>query len=369
MSNLQSISTGQIKAQDLKNGSAAAPKPEETGDSNDPTFGLLLGPLLASLFQNVQQTPADAIKLNEGVSPAGKATDQTQDTNEPQQPTELSKLLLRIQNKDTAIETENTLAPQFSESLKNAKGNIISQEPAQKETAETKNTSADENAQSVQKDNDGKNVVDLLDKSEKHNSSLLRNVTVLDNDGKNDSGLQKAEPTTIVGPSKADSSTIVQQVQSSDLPAALHGAAAQSTGTGGSSASIRPSGVETTDAFDHAVSIVKDGNRLAVQLDHNGLGKLDINLSLDKGAVNAQINVADNATKKLIENNMQQIVNSILGDGVSVGGFSVSLKQQSNWDGSNQNQRNETRQRGEPEIQSVVAPSTNVVQGLINIFI
>ncbi len=352
----------------MKNGSTA-PKPEETGDSNDPTFGLLLGPLLASIFQNVQQTQPDPIKLSDRTSPAGKATDQTQDTIEPQQPTELSKLLLRIQNKDTEIETENTLPLQLPEPLKNTKGNIDSQEPAQKETAETKNTSADENAQSVQKDNDGKNVVDVSDKAEKHNASLLRNVTVLDNDDKNNGGLQKADPTTIVRPSKTDFSTIVQQVQSSDLHAAFHGVAAQSTETGGSSAAIRPSGVEISDAFDHAVSIVKDGNRLAVQLDHNGLGKLDINLSLDKGAVNAQINVADNATKKLIENNMQQIVNSILGDGVSVGGFSVSLKQQSNWDGSNQNQRNETRQRDEPEIQSVVAPSTNVAKGLINIFI
>jgi flagellar hook-length control protein FliK len=112
-----------------------------------------------------------------------------------------------------------------------------------------------------------------------------------------------------------------------------------------------------------------DGNRLAVQLDHDGLGKLDINLSLDKGAVNAQINVADDAAKKLIENNMQQIVNSLLGEGVSISGFSVSLKQQGTWDGATRYRRDEAEEKSGPVLQPVSAPNAATARGLVNIFI
>lgn len=92
------------------------------------------------------------------------------------------------------------------------------------------------------------------------------------------------------------------------------------------------------DVLDPAPSIVKDGNRLAVKFEQDGLGKLDIDLRLNKGVINAQIQVADDSTKTLIENNMQQIVDSLLKAGLSVGGFSVSLK------GGN-------RQNGTPEEQ------------------
>jgi len=80
------------------------------------------------------------------------------------------------------------------------------------------------------------------------------------------------------------------------------------------------------DALDTAPTIVKDGNRLAVKFEQDGLGKLDIDLRLNKGMINAHFQAADDTTKTLIENNMQQIVDSLLKAGLSVGGFSVSLK-------------------------------------------
>jgi len=362
------ISAGQIKAQEPQNGSTVANKPGDAGDADDPSFGLLMGSLLTSIFQSGQQILLDAAKLSDGASLAGKASEQLQLPEAEPQTAERSKPLFRIQNQDMSTETENTLAPQFSELLNNIKECIDGQEPAQKATTETKGSSVAENAPSFQNDGNGKNVVNLPDKFGKRDASLLRDVTALNSQDKNDDGRQKAAP-TIIGPSKTDFSTMVQQAQTPDFSAVSHNAAARTTETGALSAAARPNGVETSDAFDQVVSVLKDGNRLAVQMNHSGLGKLDINLSLDKGSVNAHINVADNATKKMIENDMQQIVNSILGDGVSVSGFSVSLRQQGKWDGSNQYQQDETKQGSDTDIHSVAAPSTNVAQGLVNIFI
>jgi len=82
---------------------------------------------------------------------------------------------------------------------------------------------------------------------------------------------------------------------------------------------------DPAEPFDHTVSIIRDGNRLAVKLEPEGLGKLNIDLSLDRGTVHAHIQVADDATRNVIQDNMQQIVESLMKEGLSVGGFSVSL--------------------------------------------
>jgi flagellar hook-length control protein FliK len=70
----------------------------------------------------------------------------------------------------------------------------------------------------------------------------------------------------------------------------------------------------------------REGNQLSITLKPEGLGKLDINLSLDRGLLNAQIHVSDPAIKTLLENNLQQLVNSLTHEGLSVDGFSVSLR-------------------------------------------
>ncbi len=89
------------------------------------------------------------------------------------------------------------------------------------------------------------------------------------------------------------------------------------------------SAVRTQTNFDlteNKATIISTGNRLAVSLEPEGLGKLNINLSLDRGMVNAQIQAADPAAKNLLENNMQQIMDTLMREGLNVGGFSVSLK-------------------------------------------
>ncbi len=97
------------------------------------------------------------------------------------------------------------------------------------------------------------------------------------------------------------------------------------------------------DIVNKIVYVAKGDNKLGVTLDHKDLGLLNIKLSLDKGVVNVHINTADKVAKEFVESNMQQIVESLSKNGVSVGGFSVGLKNHQNSEGfSNGNsKRNE----------------------------
>ncbi len=88
----------------------------------------------------------------------------------------------------------------------------------------------------------------------------------------------------------------------------------------------KPSGFN--DLLEKIVYVAKAGNRLEVSIEHGNLGKLNIDLSLEKGTLNVHINTSDKAVRELIENNIQHIVDSLAKEGVSIGGFSVSLKDQ-----------------------------------------
>jgi flagellar hook-length control protein FliK len=93
-------------------------------------------------------------------------------------------------------------------------------------------------------------------------------------------------------------------------------------------------------------------------------GRLNINLSLNRGVVNVHINTADNAVKEFIENNIQSIVNALAEEDVSVGGFSVGLKGRKSHEGNafmmNVNNAGEF-------LQETAGPVNN--RGLVNIFV
>jgi flagellar hook-length control protein FliK len=128
-------------------------------------------------------------------------------------------------------------------------------------------------------------------------------------------------------PTVSDFSKVIHQESSGvqNVQAQISGATIpHPTREGNGSAPVRAA--NAADVLDAASTIVKDGNRLAVKFEQDGLGKLDIDLRLNKGILSAHIQAADNSTKTLIENNMQQIVDSLMKAGLSVGGFSVSLK-------------------------------------------
>ncbi|HET6515438.1 MAG TPA: flagellar hook-length control protein FliK [Thermodesulfovibrionales bacterium] len=130
-----------------------------------------------------------------------------------------------------------------------------------------------------------------------------------------------------------------------------------------------------SDLGDNRVYVMKDSNTLAVTLEPEGLGKLNINLSLDRGIVNAQINVSDSAVRGLIEKNVEQIIHSLLNEGIAVGGFSVSLRDgQEAGSGAlkgRASQESTDRRVGDSQEVSAVTYGTgmNAGKGLINLYI
>ncbi|NOZ68086.1 MAG: flagellar hook-length control protein FliK [Deferribacteres bacterium] len=88
------------------------------------------------------------------------------------------------------------------------------------------------------------------------------------------------------------------------------------------------------DVIDRIVYIAKGNNRLGVTVENETVGKLNINVTLNKGVINVHINAADNATREFVQNNIQHIVDSLAKSGVSVGGFSVGLRNHKDGEGS-----------------------------------
>ena len=173
-------------------------------------------------------------------------------------------------------------------------------------------------------------------------------------------------------PAKTDFLTLMQQGQSSVQSSVQHQPAFTATARNADAPSspvpLQHQVADPADLIDHAVSIVKDGNRLAVKLEPDGLGKLDINLSLDKGTVSAQIHVSNDVTKNLLENNKQQMVNALVGEGLSVGGFSVSLNHKGTWDGSAESGQGGGLKSTLPQ-QAVGDAGRADARGLVSIFV
>lgn len=114
-----------------------------------------------------------------------------------------------------------------------------------------------------------------------------------------------------------------------------------------------------------------DGTSIGISLQPEGLGKLDIGLLLDKGVVNAQI-VASNAEgKSLIEKHMNDIVTALAQEGITIGGFSVSLRDDRAdlfWD---QGKDQEQQIQGESAMTSeyISAPRQLIDRGAVSIFV
>lgn len=170
--------------------------------------------------------------------------------------------------------------------------------------------------------------------------------------------------------SDGDFSTVMRHESSGvrNLQAQLSGATiTHRTHEGNGPAPLRT--VNAADVLDPASVIMKDGNRLAVKFEQEGLGKLDLDLRLNKGIINARIQVNDDSTKTLIEDNMRQIVDSLLKAGLSVGGFSVSLKGGGRQDGSSEEQYGCGTERVAATGKSGDIAERAATDGLVSIFI
>lgn len=122
---------------------------------------------------------------------------------------------------------------------------------------------------------------------------------------------------------------------------------------------------------DNSVTLTrKEHSSIGISIEPDGLGKVDIQLSLDKGMINGQINVFDSANKDMLEKNLRHIMEALVKDGLNIGGFSVSLREKNGGMNSSQDQRGAEAYQGEIRaIGKTTLTSTQPGNGLINIFI
>ncbi|NWF52154.1 MAG: flagellar hook-length control protein FliK, partial [Nitrospirae bacterium] len=81
------------------------------------------------------------------------------------------------------------------------------------------------------------------------------------------------------------------------------------------------------DKYNDLYTISKKGDAsIEISLEPNGMGEIDIELVLDKGVINAQINASENIGKEFIEKNLDNIMRVLISEGLHIGSFSVSLQ-------------------------------------------
>ncbi|MBF0516874.1 MAG: flagellar hook-length control protein FliK [Nitrospirae bacterium] len=114
---------------------------------------------------------------------------------------------------------------------------------------------------------------------------------------------------------------------------------------------------KTVDIDGNKFTILrKTDTSVEVKLEPEGMGKLDISVNVQKGVLNANITASDATSKGIIEKNLHEIVNALAKEGLSVGGFTVSLKDRggSFKDGKNDNGTNKNS-RQERQLQPIAA--------------
>lgn len=74
----------------------------------------------------------------------------------------------------------------------------------------------------------------------------------------------------------------------------------------------------------------KDNTSIELSIEPEGIGKLDIHLSLDKGTIHARINASENLGKDFIDRNMSNILQTLADEGINIGSFSISLRDRKN---------------------------------------
>ena len=128
-----------------------------------------------------------------------------------------------------------------------------------------------------------------------------------------------------------------------------------------------PAKVDKTN--DNIFVTAKSGDAsIKVSLEPDGIGKIDIELVLDRGVINAQINTSETTGKEFIEKNLHTILSSLTNEGLNIGSFSVSLR----------NKRGETKDDGGKEalqvfrqnvIKTIQLPYALPDTGIVNIFV
>jgi hypothetical protein len=131
--------------------------------------------------------------------------------------------------------------------------------------------------------------------------------------------------------------------------------------------SAKPAGF--SQMLDNIVYVIKGHSKIGVNVEHDVLGKLNININMDKGVLNVHINTSEKVTREFIENNIQHIVDSLAKDGVSVGGFSVGLRNRNGSEGSEGNVFRMKNEQASREIQALDGNARiSSMNGLVSVF-
>jgi len=105
---------------------------------------------------------------------------------------------------------------------------------------------------------------------------------------------------------------------------------------------------------------------IEVSLETEGLGKIDIELTLDRGIVNAQITTSEIISKEIIERNLHTILSSLTDEGLNIGSFSVSLR---NRQGNMSESNGKEAQKTLPAIKEIRIPVRLADSRMISIFV
>jgi flagellar hook-length control protein FliK len=87
------------------------------------------------------------------------------------------------------------------------------------------------------------------------------------------------------------------------------------------------------DVLDRIVYVIKGNNRLGVSVEHDLLGKININLSMEKGMVHVHINASEKIASEFLEENLHYLMEELSQEGVNVGGFSFGMTDDNNEQG------------------------------------
>jgi hypothetical protein len=125
--------------------------------------------------------------------------------------------------------------------------------------------------------------------------------------------------------------------------------------------------VKVDNITNKTFAIAKKGDALLeVSLKPEGLGKIDIELVLDKGVIHAHINTSEIVGKEIIEQNLNGILNSLINEGINIGSFSISLRNKQNE--MNNNNREENLKTFQV-MRAIQAPWTQPCNNVISIFV
>jgi flagellar hook-length control protein FliK len=98
----------------------------------------------------------------------------------------------------------------------------------------------------------------------------------------------------------------------------------------------------------HIVSKSKES--LEILADPEGIGKLNIKLTLQNDSINAKIIAFENVGKEVIERNVLNIIDSLIKEGLNINGFSVSLRHRR--DEQSLDQKGDGREERSKEVES-----------------